>query len=123
MSPDTETQELLKLRCELAGFDVLLGFSEAEVQALLPTSIPDVIIIDLTSHDASDKQEAHHIFTHLQGTKTIRVLIAPRSAQEVIDDVESWPVDLIIRKPFELESVVARIEELQSKQHISDNSI
>lgn len=122
ISPDTETQELLKLRCELAGFDVFLGFSANEVTALLGSVMPDIIIVDLLSYDAAEKEEALRIFHEIIPENTLRVLIAPRSTHH-LDDVKDWPVDLILRKPLELESVTHRITELLSKRHGIDDSI
>lgn len=114
ISQDPETQRILQLRCELAGHKVSVQETVHAQDPIRKNPMPDVIIYDCTNNDILQRKQAQRLLRSFGKKRfTSSIVLPPRSrgtSREMLQ--KEWPADMIVRKPYELESFVESLEHL-----------
>jgi DNA-binding response OmpR family regulator len=105
---DPDILRVLKANLELYGFDPLMAESWSRAQELLNTSLPELIILDLTLPDG-DGMEICRQLKDLYPKVPIIMLTAKDRVSDKVMGLESGADDYIV-KPFETLELIARIK-------------
>lgn len=105
IGPDPQTREILKLRFEVEDINVSTALGKNDFLSLMKGVLPDAVIIDLFDYDAEEIKEIAAITKELIKKKLRSVLLLPRGQL-----TKKLPkIDLIIRKPYDLNVLVVKV--------------
>ena len=111
---DEDILDLLRLRLDRAGYDVLLAHDGHEALAVAEAQPIDVAVIDVMMPGL----DGHEVVRRLRArpeTAGIPIVVLTAAAQErVAQDSAEAGADAHMRKPFSPRELVARLEELRS---------
>lgn len=135
IGPDPETREILKLRLEVEGFGVLTALGQEDAALLIERKRPAAVIVDMIDYDEDEQKEVLEIIKKTGQMKVSSVLLLPRGnlaitapAAKLCDfcrpsATHTAPkTDLVIKKPYDLNALVAQIKKLISSPKKSCSS-
>lgn len=108
-----EILEGLKMILELQNYEVLTAKDEDEMHAMLASRTPSVIILDIFVAG----KDGRNICRELKNTpekKHIKIILTS-AANHVLEDYKSFHADDYLEKPFGMEEVFSKIEDLTAK--------
>lgn len=132
--PDPETREILKLRLEVAGHEVLTALGEEDALPVLNGKRPAVSVVDVVGFDDSEKEEAEAISKAASKMRIPSVVLMPRAKKGPAkpkkicelcgpgSSEELSGADLIVRKPYDLTALVKEIDLLINNPRTSCSS-
>jgi CheY-like chemotaxis protein len=110
---DADILELLGLRLERAGYEVIAAHDGVEALAAAEAHAIDVAVIDVMMPGI----DGHEVVRRLRArpeTATIPILVLTAAAQERVAEASAEAgADAHMRKPFSPKELVARLEELR----------
>jgi DNA-binding response OmpR family regulator len=110
VTPDPETGETLRLKCELEGFEVVQTILIEEAAANLKTLKPDVCVIDVIGLDDDELKETASLLKEAHKEKSRTVLLMP--CDPCIKDLPKFKADQVIKKPYDLNFFSKSIRDL-----------
>jgi len=134
IGPDPEIIEVLKLRLEVDGHEVITALGKDDSLSMIRHAKPMAAVIDMIGYDADELREIEAITNVLSRTKVRSVLLLPRGlpadiatcvrfpqskkaekTSEYRDSTEIWNIpknDLVVRKPYDLNKLIKEIYRL-----------
>ncbi len=125
IGPDPEAREVLKLRFEVEGLSVSTALGSDDAAFLIEQRRPDAVMIDMMGYDENEQNEIRRIIKKTEQMKSPSVLLLPRdntaltkTAVKLCDfcgpaaGKSKLNADLIVRKPYDLDTLIAKTKHL-----------
>jgi DNA-binding response OmpR family regulator len=113
VTPDPETGETLRLKCELEGFTVTHAVLIDEATTCLKSLKPDVCVIDVIGLDDVELDDTVKLLNEAHKAKSSTLLLMP--CAPCIKKLPSLKADQIIKKPYDLNFFTKSIQDLTKK--------
>jgi two-component system phosphate regulon response regulator PhoB len=107
-----DLQDFFKTLLELNHFEVKSAGSSAELNTLLPSFIPDLILLDVMLGVESGKEICKELKKKYKDLPVILISANPK----LLDNYEDYKADDIIEKPFDIQTVLDKINTLLVKK-------
>lgn len=111
ISPDPETTKILRLRLEIEGIDVGTALGQKDAGESIKSQDTLLTIIDMVNFDEEEIKEVKEIIKSLNQKKMCSILLLPRAAQNT-NIPKLPPVNLVMRKPYDLNVLVQEIQRM-----------
>lgn len=109
VNDDVDTLELMQLILECAGYDVQGCTTVKDLQQLQQSDLPDLILLDMQQAEDEGRGICKHLKTN-ELTKEVPIIML--STQITFRQLkEVCPADDFIAKPFELDTLLDKVEQ------------
>jgi len=109
-----ELRDFFKLLLELNKFEVKTAATGAELNSVLDTFIPDLILLDVMLGGENGRD----ICKQLKQTHKDIFIILISANHKLLVDYKECDADDVIEKPFNIDEVLTKIKKLLQKQNI-----
>ena len=106
---DVDILELMQMILECVGYDVRVSTTGNEIQQLRTSDLPDLILLDVKLADDDGRVICKRLKTD-EKTKAVPIIML--SAHVPLRQLrESCPADDFLAKPFELDTLLDKVEQ------------
>jgi CheY-like chemotaxis protein len=106
---DIDSLELMQLIFEYAGYDVQGSTTGKDLQQLRQSKLPDLILLDIKQAEDEGRAICKYLKTNEQ-TKEVPIIML--SAHFPVKQLkEACPADDFLAKPFELDTLLDKVEQ------------
>ena len=109
---DEDNLELMQLIFECAGYDARGSTTRKEIQQVQPGDLPDLILLDVKLAEDEGRAICKDLKTNEQ-TKAVPIIMLCEYVP-VRQLREAYPADDFLAKPFELDTLLDKVERLLS---------
>ncbi len=106
---DVDILEFMQLTLAYAGYDVRVSSTGKDIEQLRPSDLPDLILLDVMLAEEDGRVICQHLKTNEQ-TKDVPIIML--SAHVSVRQLrQACPADDFLAKPFELETLLDKVEQ------------
>lgn len=107
-----ELLEILSTFLKMKGYNVEYVLSQEKARKTLSVSIPDLILLDVRMNGEDGRELCKEIKEKYNPNIPIILLSA---SPNLLKDYEKWKADDIIEKPFELKTIIEKLNAVLKK--------